>query len=105
MSRLVTVNVTAEQIAAAGDDRMEWAAPVEAAIAAIAGVEVSIDGDGEHGCVATIGTTDSATLVLDLPEEASDFLDYRWEGGGRGDPFTFDLDLPAWLVAFVETSR
>ena len=80
MTRVITVNVTAEQIAAAGDDRMKWAVPMEAAIAAIAGVEVSIDGDSEFGCVATIGTTDLATLVLDLPEAANGFLDRRWAG-------------------------
>lgn len=110
---VVRIEVTAEQIAAAGDRRMAWAEPVEAALAALTGQEVSIDGAGpEFPCVATIGQ-DEWTIVLDLPDVANAWLDARWgqtdptreepvpDIAARGEPFAFDLEAPDWIVALV----
>lgn len=105
----IRVEVTAEQIAAAGDHRMAWASPVEDAISALTGQEVSIDGGGPDGpCVATIDQG-ATTLVVDLPPDASAWLDARWEQPVNsadvldelGEPFGFDLFLDDWLVALI----
>jgi hypothetical protein len=99
----IHVEVTGEQIARAGDDRMAWAAPVEDAIAALTGVGVEIDGDGDKGNIATIGTREDATLVVDLPPEANAWLDRRWDGDRDdrllgSEPIAFAIELPDWLI-------
>jgi len=107
--RTLRIRVTAEHIAAAGDERYRWAVPVEEAIAELLDVDVSIDGGGiDSTCIATIGTTSAATLVVDLPPAANAWLDRRWgdeatvsptiADGARGEPFEFDLEVvPDWL--------
>jgi hypothetical protein len=99
MTRSVRVEVTAEHIAAAGVDRMAWAAPVEDAIAALTGQTVMIDGGDGDGCVVTIGQ-DAWTLVIDLPADVNAWLDARWEerwadAGAEG--WHFDLEVPDWV--------
>jgi hypothetical protein len=94
----IHVEVTAEQIAAAGRGRMEWAYAVEMAIAAAAGVPADIDGGD---CVATIGgRAEQAVLVIDLPTEASAWLDRNWLGE-TVEPFAFDIELPDWLANLI----
>lgn len=96
----IHVEVTAELIAEFPDVRKHWDGPVNAALRMLTDQDVDIDGDGQDGYVATIGQ-DAWTLVIDLPEAAADFLDYRWEGGGPGDPFAFDIEVPEWIVVLV----
>jgi len=94
----VRIQVSAENLAAF------WAVPVERAIADMTGVAVDIDRDDDI-YIATIGTVESATLVVDLPPKVNAFLDARWNGEGDGEPFEFDLALPDWLVDLVRASR
>jgi len=102
------VEVTAEDIANAGDDRMAWAQPVEDALAALTGQEVGIDAGGHDETpwsIATIGQGDW-TIVVDLPPSAHAWLDRRWDGDPDdrllgSEPFAFDLEVPAWLAAFL----
>jgi hypothetical protein len=98
----IHVDVTVEHIAAGGRGRMEWARPVELAIAAATGVPADIDGgDGEGVCVATIGgRTERAVLVIDLPPDASAWLDRNWLGESV-EPFAFDIELPDWLADLI----
>jgi hypothetical protein len=106
------VAVTSEDIEAAeGQSRTEWWAwPVKRALEGLAGVDVDIDaGDGiggtESGCIATIGARDdSAALVVELPPDATAWLDARWEAINErtpGEPFEFSIELPEWLVGLV----
>lgn len=104
--RSIRIEVTALYIAAAGGDRQAWAAPVEDAIAALIGVGVSIDGDGDAGNIVTLGTQEPGTLVLDLPAEANAWLDRRWNGDADdrlvgSEPFAFDLVIDDWIVGFI----
>ena len=98
----IPVRVTAEHIAAAGENRMAWADPMEAALAALTGQKVSIDGGGaDGGCVATIGQ-DDWTLVIDLPQAANAWLDRRWGGDADdrvlgSEPITLDIEIPTWI--------
>lgn len=113
----IRVEVTAEQIAAAGDDRYHWAKPVEDALAALTGQEVDIDAAswstaGEHWSIATIGQG-AWTIVVDLPADANEWLKRRWgdeadsgaaastELADRGKPFAFELEVPAWVTALI----
>jgi hypothetical protein len=104
----IHVEVTAEQIAAAGDDRMAWAAPVEDALGALSGVGVEIDGDGEMGNVATIGTREVFTVCVDLPAEANAWLDRRWNGPDDrllgSEPFAFDIEVATWLTDLIRAA-
>ena len=78
-----------------------WAAPVESALAELFGWPVDIDGGGPDGpCVATIGQGQTV-LVLDLPDNASAWLDRRWNGEGPGEPFTFELEIEGWLLDMI----
>lgn len=95
MSVLV-VEVTAEDIEAAGLATMEWADPLEAALARLTGQEVDVDGGDGTGNIATIGQ-DEWTLVVDLPDDANAWLDARWDGKGPGEPATFRIPIPAWI--------
>jgi hypothetical protein len=110
----IRVEVTAEHIAAGAkptdpDDpnwhevyNRYWAVPVELAIAELTGVGVDVDGGGGDGTnIATIGTREDATLVVDLPPLVSGWLDDRWNGRGEGEPIAFDLEIPDWLVDLV----
>lgn len=109
----IRIEVTQADIDAAGDYRRYWAVPVEQAIARVAGVDVDIDGGDTDGiCVATIGTIEAGTLVLDLPPAANAWLAARWgdapsgfaspvELQHHGEPFSFDLVIDDWLVALV----
>ena len=91
------VVVTAEDIEpVATDVRREWARPVESALARLTGESVDIDGGGDYGNVATIGQG-AWTLVVDLPENASEWLDHRWATGEPGESFAFDLVIPGWI--------
>jgi hypothetical protein len=103
----IRVEVTAEDLAVYDDpERPEtWARPMEAAISALAGQGVDIDGSNEEppgfAYVASIGGRDSGTtLVVDLPPEAGAWLDRRFDGD-RCEPIAFDLIIDDWLVAFV----
>lgn len=105
MTRSIRVEVTAEQIAIAGDDRRDWAAPMEVALAALTGEQVSIDGSEEITNVATI-SQGVWTLVVDLPAEANVWLERRWGGDADdrmlgSEPFAFDLEVPDWIEAFL----
>lgn len=99
----IRVEVTAAHIAEAGDERAEWATPVVLAIAELAGVSVEIDGNGDLGCIATIGSRESSTLVVELPSELNAWLDNRWLPEDRvpSEPIAFDLVIDDWLVALV----
>jgi hypothetical protein len=108
---VIRVEVTAEHIAAAGDDRMAWAQPVEAALAELTGQDVDIDCGGHDDgpwSIATIGQREW-TLVVDLHPVAHAWLDARWQQPvnspdvleERGEPFAFDLEVPAWLTKLV----
>lgn len=100
----IPVHVTAEQIAAVGEDKMAWAAPVEDAIAALTGVGVSIDGNGDLGNIATIGTRESSTLVVELPASINAWLNARWEerwDDAGIEALAFDLEIDDWLSALV----
>lgn len=104
------VEVTAEQIQDAGTDRRAWAEPVEAALRALTGEQVDIDGGGhaeKAWSIATIGQ-DAWTLVLDLPDEAHAWLAARWPRDGRrralaeaGEPFAFEVEVPTWVADLV----
>jgi hypothetical protein len=107
----IRVQVTAEQIAAAGDDRMAWAAPVEDALSiAFGGEAVSIDGGGpDFPAVATISHSEW-TLVIDLPAAATEWLDRRWDGDPDdrllgSEPFAFDIEIPTWLSDLVRIAE
>lgn len=104
----IHVDVPAELIDPSGADVHKfWDVPIQAALAELTGLpvaEVDIDTDGEGGYVATIGSG-AWTLVLDLPRAACDFLDFRWENGGPGDPFAFDIEVPDWIVRLLERAR
>ena len=102
----IHVAVTAEHIAASGlpTDPGGWAGPVEAALADLTGQVVDIDGGDGQGCVATIGQS-AWTIVVDLPDEANRFLDSRWDGEGPGQPFEFEIEVPAWLVDLVGSTE
>lgn len=79
-----------------------WAVPVERALGELTGQEVDVSGDGYGTCVATIGTRGSAwTVVIDLPDAAIAWLNARWETGAAGEPFTFEIEVPEWVRAFV----
>jgi hypothetical protein len=105
------VAVTAADIEAAnGQSRAEWWAwPVKRALEGLAGVDVDIDagggiGGGEPFCIASFGAKEPATLVVELPPDATAWLDARWEAINErtpGEPFEFELILPAWLVGLV----
>jgi hypothetical protein len=92
------VEVTAEDIAAG--DAIDGSEPVRLALARLTGQSVDIDLDGDDGYVATIGEGDW-TIVVDLPAAANDFLDARWSGDARGEPFGFDLPVPTWLADLI----
>lgn len=111
----IRVEVTAEQIEAAGGDRHAWAQPVEAALEALTNQQVDIDAGGHDDqpwSIATIGQG-AWTIVVDLPPDAHAWLDRRWgqtdptreepvpDIAARGEPFAFDLEVPAWIVALV----
>lgn len=104
----IRVDVTAEQIAAAGGDRHAWAQPVEAALEALTGQRVDIDSGGHDDqpwSIATIGQG-AWTIVVDLPPDAHAWLDRRWDGDADdrllgSEPFAFDLDVPTWLTNLV----
>lgn len=112
----IHVAVTAEHIAAAGDWRMKWAEPLEAAIAELTGQYVDIDGgDADGQCIATIGQGEW-TVVVDLPKEANDWLARRWGDApsgfaspetleDRGEPFEFDLPIADWVVDLIRDPR
>lgn len=94
------VVVTAEHIAAAD----ELNGPVERALAERSGVGVEIDaGDGDGTMIATIGLTSGCTLVVELPDAASERIRSHDDGGGM-EPFEFDVELDAWLVALVPSA-
>ncbi len=99
----IHVEVTAAHIAEAGDERVEWATPVVLAIAELADVSVEVDGNGDLGCIATIGSQESSTLVVELPAELNVWLDNRWLPDDRvpSEPIAFDLVIDDWLVALV----
>lgn len=111
----IHVEVTAEQIAAAGDDRMAWAQPVEDALAALTGVGVSVDGDDDSYLV-TIGTQEVVTFIADLPADAKAWLDRRWHQTDatttepvpgiedHGEPFAFDIEVPTWLTDLIRVA-
>lgn len=90
------VEVTAEQIAEAEALPRGWADPVEAALAQLTGQDVSIDGDLD-GTIATIGQ-DEWTLVINLPSEASAWLNARFDDRSPGEPFSFRIEVPTWLT-------
>lgn len=105
----IHVEITADDIAAADEVRPDaWCIPVERALARLTGQDVSIDGDGLAGIgtIATIGQG-SWTLVVDLPLHVNRWLNDRFEGdlGDReaSKPFAFDLPVPEWIVALVES--
>jgi hypothetical protein len=116
--KTLRVSVTAEDIAAAeapGIGKSDWWGwPLEHALEGLTGEDVDVDGGDGSGCIATIGASDSpVTLVVDLPDNASEWLDRRWltlvsqdlELGREripGEPFFFELALPDWLCALVE---
>jgi hypothetical protein len=99
----IRVDVTAEHIASSGLPASldGWTQPVELALAELTGQDVSIDGDGDTGNIASIGSTSATTLVVELPAEANAWLNARWDGKGPGEPFAFDLAIDAWLVDLV----
>lgn len=97
----VRVSVTAQQIADAPDLHNHWDHPVRDALARLTGQSVDIDGDGQDGYIATIGQDVWTIVIGPLPAAVKDFLDYRWENGGAGEPFDFDLEVPAWVVVLV----
>lgn len=102
--KTIRVNVSAEDIAAAGDLRKGvgwWQWPVRRALEGLTGVDVDIDGGDGDNCIATIGGKEDTTLVVELPTEASAWLDLRWHEKVPGEPFFFELSLPDWLVALV----
>lgn len=106
MTARVEIQVTAEDIGNARPGREGWADPVQIALADMIGLgsdEVDIDGD-DDGYHATIGTTSSTTLVLDLPSDAGDWLEQRWQGKAEGDSFSFELTLDDWLVDLVRAA-
>jgi hypothetical protein len=79
----------------------EWANPVELAIEEASGVNVDIDGD-EDGWHATIGPMEGSTLVVDLPEIVNERLNpYYAQPGLLLEPFDFEVELDAWLVALL----
>jgi hypothetical protein len=97
----IRVEVTAEHIVDSGLLPIEWATPVEQAIAALTDQDAAIDGGGPDGpCVATIGQGEWS-LVVDLPGEANRWLDARWSEEKPGEPFAFDIEVPDWIVALV----
>lgn len=105
----VRISVTAEHIAKAGDWPKStvpgpdgWKNPVELAIAERAGegIAVDVDDDDDHWIVA-IGTRQSSTLVVDLPPEAKERLDFSWAHGVPMEPFEFSIELDDWLVGMV----
>jgi hypothetical protein len=109
----IRVSVTAEYIAEAeGKPHTEWWAwPIRAALEELTHVDVDIDGGDGEGCIATIGGREDVTLVVELPEYASAWLDTRWEsdqvvgaGGVESEPIVFEIELPAWLVALAKGS-
>jgi hypothetical protein len=98
----IRVEVTAEQLRGFSY-RAAWATPIEAALEALTGQSVDIDGGGPAGpCVATIGTRDSAwAIVVDLPQAATDWLDYRWQGGTDSGAIAFEIEIPTWVTYLV----
>jgi hypothetical protein len=99
---VIRIRVTAEDIGEARPGAEGWADPIERALRNLTGQEVDIDGGyGDGTCVATIGTTGAWALVVDLPAEANEWLNDRWDGRGPGEPFEFDLEVPSWIVTFV----
>lgn len=97
----IRVDVTASDIDLDVDVKVAWADPVVLALERLTDQQVSIDGDGEQGNIATIGTRGAWTLVVELPTAANDWLNARWDGAGAGEPFAFELLVPTWLVALV----
>ncbi len=78
-----------------------WRSPVELAIAARAGVDADVDGD-DDGWHATIGTMESSTLFVDLPDAVAERLNaYYAQDGSSMEPFEFDIELDDWIVALV----
>jgi hypothetical protein len=105
----IRVEVTSDQIIAAGEEGRDWATPLEVALAGLTGQEVSIDGDDTEGhCIATIGQ-DAWTFVVELPDAANEWLDRRWDGDADdrlgSEPLAFDLEVPDWVVRFVGRAR
>ena len=104
--RMITVSVTAEDIAAADTSQPQtaadwWEWPVKRALEALIGVDVDLDNN--KPAIATVGHPGgSCILVLDLPEYASAWLDARWESEPtreiQSEPFTFEIELPKWLT-------
>ena len=105
----IRVEVTAQDVAFGRNPgeghNPYWATPVERALTRVfAEQEVSVDGDGALGSIATIGQ-DEWTLVLDLPEAATAWLLRRWELAEEGEPFAFELTPPDWLVDLIRDVR
>lgn len=95
---VILVEVTGDHIATSPPPTTSngWAAPVEAALSDVFGQSVDVDGGDGFGCVAAIGQG-AWTLVIDLPDDASDWLNRRWEGEGPGAPLAFEIEVPRWI--------
>lgn len=106
----IHVEVTAEDVVQAGPwprpptpPPRGWKSPVELALGRLTGVDVDVDGD-EESWHATIGTMEGSTLVVDLPELAKERLDFYYAHEGLAmEPFAFDIEVDAWLVALINS--
>ena len=79
------------------DPRRDWAEPVELALQRLTGQDVDIDGGDASGNIATIGQ-DEWTLFVDLPDDLNRWLNARWNGDGPGEPATFRIPVPSWIL-------
>lgn len=101
----IHVEVTAEDIAFGRNPgethNPYWSTPIERALGRLTGQEVSVDGEGAAGSIRSIGQGEW-TLVVDLPLAVAEWLDHRWEGEIEGEPFSFELPVPSWVVALCQ---
>jgi hypothetical protein len=103
----IRIQVTADDVAAAQAKQTD---PIEVALTRITGVATMVDRDVPDGYMATIGaTTPGITLVANLADEATAYLNSWWEGPGDGttetEPIAFAIDLPDWLVDFFRSAE
>jgi hypothetical protein len=108
----IAIRVTTADADAAGpwpkpplDMPKGWHNPVELAIARAADVDVdvNVDVDGnEYGWTASIGRSDTTTLVVDLDDDTCARLNAYWDGEPEMmEPFDFELEVDDWLAAFL----
>lgn len=104
----ITVDVTADDVAFGRNPgethNPYWATPVERALSRLTGQEVSVDADGPPDAIATIGQGEW-TLVVSLPSAAAEWLDDRWARDTEGDPLSFDILVPDWILDLIRDDR